>query len=58
MLSTEAAILHAMIESREDEATEMIKTSLFNNELIEFSETVGRLLDRLNEDIRRRGLRV
>lgn len=56
MLSTEAAILHAVIENREDEAIEMIKTTLFNGELIELTETVGRLLDLLNADARRRGL--
>lgn len=56
MISAEAAVLHAVIENREDEAADQIKERFFNNELIEFTESVGRLLDLLNADIRRRGL--
>lgn len=56
MISAEAAVLHAVIENHEDEAADQIKERFFNNELIEFTESVGRLLDLLNADIRRRGL--
>ena len=56
MMSTEAYVLHAVIENREDEAVDQIRERFFNNELIEFTESVGHLLDLLNADIRRRGL--
>jgi len=55
-MSTEAYVLHAVIENREDEAVDQIRERFFNNELIEFTESVGHLLDLLNADIRRRGL--
>lgn len=57
MMSTEAAIMHAVIENRHDDAIEMIKTSLFDGELIEFYESVSQLLDLLAADAERRGIR-
>lgn len=56
--STEASILHAVIEDREDDAKKVIVAHLNDTELIEFHDTLGKIMDLVNEDARRRGLRT
>lgn len=56
--STEASILHAVIEDRDEDARKVIAAHLNDMELIELHDTLGKIMDMVNEDARRRGLRT
>lgn len=54
--STEGSILHAVIEDREGDAVKVIGAHLNDTELIEFHESLGKTMDLVLADARRRGL--
>lgn len=49
--SLEGAILHAVLEGREERAAEMIHDDFLSGELINFRENVSTLLDLINAEI-------
>lgn len=49
--SLEGAILHAVLEGREESAAEKIHDDFLNGELINFRDNVATLLDLINAEI-------
>lgn len=56
--STEGSVLHAVIEGREHDAKLVIGAHFNDTELIEFYEALGKIMDLVAADARRRGLRT
>jgi hypothetical protein len=56
--STEASVLHAVIEGREDDAIKVLAAHFNDSELIEYHETLGKIMDLVLADATRRGLRT
>jgi ATP:corrinoid adenosyltransferase len=54
--STEACVLEAVIEDNDHDAELMLTGRFLDGELIEFADQLGRTLDLVNEEARRRGL--
>jgi hypothetical protein len=56
--STEGSVLHAVIEGRENDAKLVIHAHFSDAELIEYHDSLGKVMDLVNEEATRRGLRT
>lgn len=56
--TTEASVLHAVIEDREGDAAEKLAKGFRDEELIGFLDALGKTMDLVNAELTARGIRA